>query len=82
MPTIHDEKGRISGTSPTVLFQLLTIFVWIGAFALLVASAKHAREGHLNPSRFFYARHPFSSVVYRSCGAKEYPQTSLPDATR
>jgi len=29
MPTIHDEKGRISGTSPTVLFQLLTIIVWI-----------------------------------------------------
>lgn len=51
MTTIHDEEGGLNGTSPTVLFQALTVFVWIGAFALLIATAKHAREGHLNPPR-------------------------------
>ena len=51
MTTIPDEEAGLNGTSPLVLFQALTVFVWIGAFALLIAIVKHAREGHLNPPR-------------------------------
>jgi hypothetical protein len=41
---IEDE----SGTSPDVLFQLITLFVWAGAIVLLVLSAKHLRNGALD----------------------------------
>jgi hypothetical protein len=51
MMTIHNEEGGLSGTSGSVQFQAVTLFVWIGAFALLIASVKHAREGHLNDPR-------------------------------
>jgi|SRR5579864_2645736 len=51
MTTIHNDERGLNGTSPTVLFQAVSVFVWIGVFALLVAAAKQARDGHLNPPR-------------------------------
>ena len=51
MTTIHDEEAGPDGASNSVQFQALTLFVWIGAVALLIASVKHAQEGHLIPPR-------------------------------
>ena len=52
MKVIHDNERE---TSPSVLFQALTFFVWIGALALLAASVKQAQKGHPDPRRFVMA---------------------------
>jgi hypothetical protein len=51
MTTIHDEEGGPSGASSKVQFQVLSLFVWMGAFVLLFAGMKHARETHLSPPK-------------------------------
>jgi hypothetical protein len=51
MATIEDERRGINGTSPNVLFQALTIFVWIIGLGLLIGAAKYVREGHVSPFR-------------------------------
>jgi hypothetical protein len=48
MTTIHDEEGGATRTSSNVLFEALTLVVWLGAFALLIASVKHARGASPN----------------------------------
>ena len=47
---LRNERG-LNGTSSLVKFQVLTLFVWIGAIALLIASVKNAREGYINLPR-------------------------------
>jgi hypothetical protein len=49
MTTINKDEG---GIAPDILFQILTLFVWIGALALLVLSVKHVRDWHFDLRRF------------------------------
>jgi hypothetical protein len=51
MTTIHDEEAVPDCASDSVQFQTLTLFVWIGAVALLIAGVKRAQGGHLSPPR-------------------------------
>lgn len=51
MTTIHDDEARPGGASRSIQFQALTFFVWIGAVTLLIAGAKRAQKGYLDPTR-------------------------------
>jgi hypothetical protein len=48
----HDPQDEGPGSaSSNVQFQVVTLFVWIGAFALLILGVKHAREAHVKPPK-------------------------------
>jgi hypothetical protein len=44
------ESEELSGVHPNVEFQIITLFVWICAVALLIPGVRHWREGHYDLS--------------------------------